>query len=86
MTNPRTVREIPCTDLVGRDRVARVYPVAQGKVGIQAPPGEWLELTVRQLHELWTTARDACRGSWFIPAREADDEVNEPTSPAGSTS
>lgn len=54
------VGEVPCRDLLGRSRAAQVFALPGHRVGIQPPPGEWMELTLAELHLLWVTALSAC--------------------------
>jgi hypothetical protein len=63
---------VACTDVMGRDRVLRVVRQAGGRVGIQRPPGEYLELTPEQLHALTSIARVACRDSWHHVVQAVD--------------
>ncbi len=46
------VRTIKCWDHGGRERVLRVFPSIDGKIVIQAPPGESAALDRRGLSEL----------------------------------
>ncbi len=52
-----------CTDVMGRERLINLVPLAHHGVGIQPPPGEWFELDSEQLRDLLTAARDALRES-----------------------
>lgn len=58
-------REVGCTDVMERARVARVFRLDNGKVGIQPPPGEWFEMTAMEFQQLMTAGRDALRDRQF---------------------
>lgn len=62
---PEQGRVVGCTDVVGRERVVRVLPLAAGRIGVQPPPGEWFELTLVQVQALYAAARDAGRDSRY---------------------
>jgi len=58
-------REVGCTDVMERTRVARVFRLDNGKLGIQPPPGEWFEVTALEFQQLMSTGRDALRDRQF---------------------
>ncbi len=70
--------QVRCTDVMKREGVVRVFRLERGRVGMQLPPGEWLELTPEQLHELTVIARDACRDSWHHTTAAMDRPGEEP--------
>ncbi|MGH3517375.1 MAG: hypothetical protein ACRDQ7_08155 [Haloechinothrix sp.] len=56
---------IACQDAFGRDRVVRVYAGNDRTVALGVPPGEWVELTPRQLRQLIAACRDRLRDAQF---------------------
>lgn len=70
MDGQRHGTAVRCSDFAGRARVAMVFPVALGRAGIQVPPGEWMELTTKEIHALWVAATQACGAS--LPRGDRD--------------
>ncbi len=60
---PTSRHHVRCTDVMGRERLINLVPLAHHGVGIQPPPGEWFQLDAEQLRDLLTAARDALRAS-----------------------
>lgn len=58
-TRQARARDIGCTDSTGHDRTARVFPLSDGRVGMQPPSGEQFELSAVQLRDLLSAAREA---------------------------
>lgn len=63
-------REVPCRDVIGRSRTAIVFAASFGQVGILAPPGEVIVLTMAQLNELWLAAMATCQPPDPLPGDE----------------